>query len=64
MTLPFCLNFGNTREKVAVFHEVEMKEALVGITELTKIHPERGDGYQNKRYKDLSHTGSNKGSAG
>ena len=29
MTITFCFDFGNTRKKLAVFHDAEMKEAVV-----------------------------------
>lgn len=29
MTITFCFDFGNTRKKVAVFHDAEQKEAIV-----------------------------------
>ena len=29
MSVTFCFDFGNTRKKVAIFHDAEMKEAIV-----------------------------------
>ena len=29
MSITLCFDFGNTRKKVAVFHDAEMKEGIV-----------------------------------